>query len=322
MNMAKRLLLILLLMAVLTGVEVGASELGSGAPLRPEVRAIPARGLNNAFALSTNLFSGAAPEGDEGFEALQKLGIKTIITVDGSAPDVEKAHAYGMRYIHLPHGYDGIPRATELELVKAVQTAEGPIYMHCHHGQHRGPAAAAVVCMATKGWSHEQGEAWLRTAGTGTNFQGLYATVRDFKQPSAAELEKAPAHFVEAQKPTGLVDSMVSVDETFDRIKSLRAIPSSSAPDNHLLNEATLLREHFREAQRVGDAKKRGADFVKRLSAAEAIATEFEQALSSSYDPATADRAFKQLSGMCAACHKEFRDPPLSAARHASPLPR
>jgi len=321
-NMAKRLLLIWMSMALLSGVEVGASELGSGAPLRLEVKAIKACGLDNAFALSTNLFSGAAPEGDEGFEALRKLGIKAIITVDGSAPDVERAHKFGMRYVHLPHGYDGIPVATELELIKAAQMVEGPIYLHCHHGKHRGPAAAAVVCMATQGWTHEQADAWLRTAGTGTNYQGLYATVRDFKQPIAEELEKTPANFVEAQKPTGLVDSMVSVDETFDRIKSLRAMPSSPGPDNHLMSEATLLREHFREAQRVGDAQKRGADFVKRLSAAEEVARQFEQALSSSFDPVAADRAFKQLSTLCASCHKDFRDAPLSTKKSASPLLR
>src|SRR5437868_1319905 len=149
--MAKRFYLILLSLAVLY--EVGASDLRSGAPFRPEIKPINAHGIENAYALSRNLFSGSAPEGDEGFDALQKLGIKTIITVDGALPDVERAHAHGMRYIHLPHGYDGIPPQTQLQLIKAVETAGGPIYIHCHHGKHRGPVAAAVVCMAEKNWS-------------------------------------------------------------------------------------------------------------------------------------------------------------------------
>jgi hypothetical protein len=306
--MVKRLYLILLSLAVFY--EVGASDLVSGAPLRPEIKRIQARGLENAFVLSTDLFSGSAPEGDEGFDALTKLGVKTIIAVDGAPPDVERAHARGMRYIHLPHGYDGIPIPTQLELIKAVQTAQGPIYIHCHHGQHRGPAAAAVVCMATQNWTREEAEAWLHVAGTGTNYQGLYATVRNFKKPTRWVLGAVPAMFSEARKPAGIVDSMVSLDETLDRIKSLRSSPGSSGPDNHLLNEATLLREHFREAQRLPDAEKRGPEFLRKLAAAEERATAFEQSLSSSSNAVAADRAFQELANCCVSCHRVYRDQP------------
>jgi protein tyrosine phosphatase (PTP) superfamily phosphohydrolase (DUF442 family) len=315
-NMVKRLLVIFASLAMVFG--LGASELRTDAPLRPEVRRIKEDGLENFYALSTNLFSGGSPEGDDAFVVLEKLGIKTIITVDGAQPDLERAHAHGMRYVHLPHGYDGIPAQTQLELIKAAETVEGPIYIHCHHGTHRGPTAAAVICIAEKNWSAAEAEAWLRTAGTGTNFQGLYATVRSFRKPNAEKLSATPAKFVEAQKASGLVDSMVSIDQTFDRLKTLRAAPVTSAPDNHLLNEATLLREHFREAQRLGDAKKRGGQFMKKLAAAENQASAFEEALGSSTDRVAADRAFNALANSCAACHRTYRDEP----KNPSPLPR
>src|SRR4051812_38380013 len=315
-NMVKRLLLIFTSLAMVYG--VGAPEPGAGAPLRPEVRRIEARGLENFFALATNLFSGGSPNGDEGFATLEKVGIKTIITVDGAQPDLERAHAHGIRYVHLPHGYDGIPAQTQLQLIKAAETVEGPVYIHCHHGQHRGPVAAAVVCMAEKNWSAVEAEAWLRKVGTGTNFQGLYGTVRSFQKPNAAQLEAAPAKFVEAQRASGLVDAMVSIDETFDRMKTLRAAAATGGPDNHLLNEATLLREHFREAQRLAEAKKRGAEFMKQYAAAESQAGAFEDALSSSTDGVSADRAFKALGNSCAACHRTYRDEP----KNSPPLPR
>ena len=111
---------------------------------------------------------------------------------------------------------------------------------------------------------------------------------------------------------------MVSIDETFDRLKSLRTSPVSTGPDNHLLNEATLLREHFREAQRLPDSKKRGAQFMKELTTAETAATAFETALTSSSEPTVVERAFKSLANSCVACHKIHRDPPDAA----SPLPR
>jgi hypothetical protein len=176
--------------------------------------------------------------------------------------------------------------------------------------------------MAEKNWTPVEAEAWLRAAGTGTNYIGLYATVRAFKKPTSAQLQATPANFTEARKPSGLVDSMVSIDETFDRLKSLRAASASAAPDNHLLNEATLLREHFREAQRLGDSKKRGAQFVKELIAAEDQASAFEETLASSTDRASADRAFKVLEISCASCHRAHRDQPSLSGKSELPLPR
>src|SRR5436190_24267033 len=81
---------------------------------------VEAPGLQNVFSIGTNLFSGSSPENNLAFETLQKLGIKTIITVDGAKPDLNRAHEFGMRYIHLPHGYEGISRKTQLQLAKAV----------------------------------------------------------------------------------------------------------------------------------------------------------------------------------------------------------
>jgi protein tyrosine phosphatase (PTP) superfamily phosphohydrolase (DUF442 family) len=306
MNMAKRLLLILLSFAVVCG--SGASESESGAPLRFEVKRLKAEGIENFFALGTNIFSGGTPEGEEGFKALAKLGVKTIISVDGAQPNVERARAHGIRYVHLPHGYNGISRETQLQLVKAAEVLEGPIFIHCHHGQHRGPAAAAVVCMGQKGWSAAEGEAWLKAAGTGTNYVGLFETVRKFRRPSAEEIAKTPATFSEARKVSGLVDSMVAIDEAFERLKTLRAAADTPCPDNHLLSEATLLREGLREAGRLPDSKGRGNEFLKLLVEAENFAASFEQSVTSSTERAAIDRAFKGVEKSCAGCHRAHRD--------------
>src|SRR5262249_601182 len=59
-------------------------------------------GLHNVFRLTERLYSGSSPEGEEGFLSLQRLGIKTIISVDGARPEVERARKLGLRYVHLP----------------------------------------------------------------------------------------------------------------------------------------------------------------------------------------------------------------------------
>ena len=57
----------------------------------------------------------------------------------------------------------------------------GPLFVHCHHGLHRGPTAAALICEGLRGWSPEQAEKWMTVAGTATNYSGLYRTVREFQ---------------------------------------------------------------------------------------------------------------------------------------------
>src|SRR5213595_1189675 len=71
--------------------------------------------IHNFFHLSKRIMSGAQPDSDQDFAALAAAGVKVILAVDGSQPDVEGAHRHGMRYVHLPIGYDGIDESTTLK---------------------------------------------------------------------------------------------------------------------------------------------------------------------------------------------------------------
>src|SRR5688572_6273410 len=78
-------------------------------------------GLENVWHLSEKLYSGSTPSGEQGFRSLAVLGIKTIISVDGSSPNVTVAERLGMRYIHLPVTYGGISRDRIMQVAKAIQ---------------------------------------------------------------------------------------------------------------------------------------------------------------------------------------------------------
>src|SRR5262245_48277837 len=119
-----------------------------GSSVAAEPRKLAALHLPCAIEIHPQVISGGLPEGEAAFQDLAALGIKTIISVDGATPDVATAKKHGLRYVHLPHGYDGISAARAAELAKAVRDLPGPIYIHCHHGKHRSPAAAAVACVA------------------------------------------------------------------------------------------------------------------------------------------------------------------------------
>src|SRR5262245_27751574 len=116
-------------------------------------------GIHNAVAFHPGFVSGSAPDGDAGFDTLRAMGVKTIISVDGAQPEVAQAQARGIRYIHLPIGYNGFDEQRRLQLVRATRDAmkDGPVYIHCHHGKHRSAGAAATIA-ASLGWeSPEQG---------------------------------------------------------------------------------------------------------------------------------------------------------------------
>ena len=102
-------------------------------------RRLACESLPNAYVVHSQVISGGVPDGNAGFKQLRRLGVQTVISVDGARPDLARAKSHGLQYVHLPHGYDGISDARRLALAKAVLGLPGPVYIHCHHGKHRSP---------------------------------------------------------------------------------------------------------------------------------------------------------------------------------------
>ena len=277
------------------------------------IHPLKAAGLDNFYQLSSRFYSGAAPDGEAAFAELKARGIKTIITVDGAKPDVETAARYGLRYVHLPIGYDGVPTNQAIRLVKAAETLPGPIYIHCHHGMHRGPAGAAVICMAIEGWTAAQADDWLKLAGTSTNYMGLYRSVENFRPPSAEALQKVSDDFPEKSRVSPLADVMIQIDQRLDNLKLIKKAAYQSppsSPDLEPKNEALLLNELFKELLRSPSIQSRSADFRARLTDAEQASEAFHQILGASpLLPDKADAGFRKLNDACSACHRTYRDP-------------
>ncbi len=296
------------ILILLTALLLAATEAVS----RTNVIAKPVeiQGIHNAFRVTDRVYSGSQPEGDAAFEALAKLGVKTIISVDGSKPDVETAHKHGLHYIHLPIGYDGVPTNRVVELAKGATNNAGAVFVHCHHGLHRGPAAVAVICEANDGWSPELAEAWLHQAGTAADYPGLYLSAREFKAPTPAQLA-AVKELPEVSRTSSLVETMVAIDEHFDWLKQSQKAGWKTPPgraDISPAHEATMLREQFREMARTPDTASRPEDFRATLADAERSAETLRGLLSQRGDNVALDAALKNATQSCAACHKRYRN--------------
>lgn len=274
-------------------------------------------GIENFWALSQRIHSGSAPRGDAAFEALAKLGIRTVISVDGAEPDVETAARHGIRTVHMPMGYSGISQEDAWRLVKAAGSGSEGVYVHCHKGRHRGPAAAALVCMALEGWPATFAERWMHIAGTSEVYAGLYNSVKTFQVPSAQDLENIPEGSGGTVEVSPLVECMVRIENRFETLRGFAAndyLSLETQPGRAARNESVLLWELFREARRTGLGGELGPDYQERLASAEAAAQFLHEQLgrlerdASGLPLATVNAALESMARECAGCHRVHRD--------------
>ncbi len=259
----------------------------------------PITGVENLRQVTPELLSGSQPEGEAAFQELARRGVKVIISVDGAAPNIEAAHHAGLRYVHIPVGYDGIQPQARADLVEAIKSAGGPVYLHCHHGKHRGPAAAAYCGMATGKLSAAQALDVLKAAGTKADYTGLWDAVRKFERP---QVPAGP--LVESAKVEPLTTAMVRIDHHWAGID--RQVQAGKVDDgNEFAHEALLLAEEFRELPRTSSSKDEA--FIARMKTTITAADELHQSAEKN-DLAQIKTASAKLLQSCTDCHASHRD--------------
>ncbi|HND52600.1 MAG TPA: hypothetical protein PLV92_09395 [Pirellulaceae bacterium] len=283
---------------------------------------LTAPGLHNVFRLGERIVSGSGPESPEAFASLAKLGVKAIVSVDGAAPDVAEAKKHGLVYYHVPIGYAGIAREQQLQIARALHDTRGLVYIHCHHGKHRGPAAAAIGQMCVDPTiAPKRLLEYLKQAGTDPKYAGLYQVVEKFERPSE-EAVRATAAPPEKAKVADLTPTMAELGDRFERLKKSPLLSdagrakSDRAARAELARQAVLVEEAFQEIARTPDSAARPEEYRKLLSTAESAAKELAAtwgAADVERQPDEAiktkiDRAWKRLGDSCVDCHAAYRD--------------
>jgi protein tyrosine phosphatase (PTP) superfamily phosphohydrolase (DUF442 family) len=264
-------------------------------------------GLHNVFQVSAQVYSGSEPHGGEAFDSLVALGVKTIVSVDGAQPQVALARERGLRYVHIPIGYDGIPEQARLALARVMRESDGPVYIHCHHGKHRGPAAAAVACRAAGQLDAATAEGLLVLAGTSRDYSGLYRDVREFVAPQA---DQPLPELVEVATVESWVSGMADLGRHFDDLKLCREArwqTPTAHPDLVPRGVARLVQEGLHEMGRTADLSAYPGEFRSLLQASDETADRLCQALAGA-DQEAVEREFAQLEKSCRQCHAQWRD--------------
>jgi hypothetical protein len=274
-------------------------------------------GLHNVYRLSDDIVSGAEPEGLEAFESLRDLGIKTVLSVDGKSPEHELAAEYGLRYVHVPIRYDGMTDEELLKIVKTFRELEGPFYVHCYHGKHRGPAAAAVGRLAHDGAPRGQALAEMRQwCGTSKKYEGLYQVTAARELPSWAETEAFEFDFAPAHRFDGLRGAMVDMTRSFDTIEDLmmrdwRINPDH--PDASALNEAAKLLNGLEQSIEFSASAADSEEFNALLEASRDETRRLIEYLEAvrQGDPdagAMAAQRVDAIGSLCSRCHASYRN--------------
>lgn len=276
-------------------------------------------GLHNVFALSASIISGSEPHGRAALEQIADWGVRTVLSVDGKVPDAETAEELGMRYVHIPIQYNGIDEDELLRISKTFRELEGPFYVHCFHGRHRGPAAAAIGRVVLDGLSREQAIAEMRQwCATASKYEGLYSTVATAELPSDVATAALDYDFPTAHQFDGMRGVMIEMVRKWDLVKSSESRdwePDPEHPDVVPMQEAVQLHQLYESFAALDEAAAWQDDFRAHLELGRAGAEDLMRALSSIEEDGRSEErvqeafdAFDRIAESCASCHATYRN--------------
>jgi len=279
-------------------------------------------GLHHVYRLSEQIISGAEPQGEAAFAQLEAMGVRTVLSVDGKIPNRELAATHGLRYVHLPIQYSGITGDELMKLSKTFRELEGPFYVHCFHGKHRGPAAAAIGRVVRDGAPRDQAIAEMRQwCSTSSKYEGLYKVVATAQMPSPESTNALEYDFSPAHTFTGVRGGMIGIARKWDLVKEARERnwqDDPQHPDVSALQEATQLHQIYADLCRLDELNEKPSDFRDWMHQGRDASARLVRALSDCNQQPEAEgvaswhaealAASKLIGDSCSSCHAEYRN--------------
>ena len=274
-------------------------------------------GLHNVYRLSNTIVSGGEPENEAALRAIAEMGVRTVLSVDGKVPDHELAARHGLEYVHVPIRYNGLTHNEVMAIAKTFREREGPFYVHCFHGQHRGPAAAGLGRIILDRAPRERAAAEMRQyCGTSEKYEGLYTAVLRGELPDARATRAYVFDFPAAHVVAGVRHGMIELTRSWDTIEALSDRDwevDPDHPDANARNEAEKVLEIFEQSIDLDETHAKREDFRQLLIECAAEADKLLGALKSyeAGDTAAGERAHDlvvSIGGKCSECHSNYRN--------------
>lgn len=282
----------------------------AGIALTPGAAPKDLPGLEHVAELSPGVISGGEPQGEVGYASLAALGVKTVVSVDAVPPPADIAAKAGIRVVHLPIGYDGVPEHTRVAMAKVLTELDGPVYVHCHHGKHRGPAALVAGAVCTGAIDTQRALEFMALTGVSKNYDGLWSDVGSTVPMDAATLYVTEIDLPARADVGGYAGAMSLISRANDRLKlvidngwEIPADHPDLAPSSDLGLIHSLLRSLRDDAESLSYGARHAEILEQSIAASEAAESAYTRG-----DLAAAAGAFKDLGASCKACHVVYRD--------------
>ncbi|SEJ47233.1 Tyrosine phosphatase family protein [Azotobacter beijerinckii] len=129
--------------------------------------AMPVDKSFNLYEMSPTLFRSALPDRDN-LELLQKLNTHTVISFIKNDDKAWLGNA-PIRLVSLPMHADRVSDDDVLHALRLIRKAEtqGPVLIHCKHGNNRTGLMSAMYRIVIQGWSKEEALDEMQHGGFG-----------------------------------------------------------------------------------------------------------------------------------------------------------
>lgn len=156
--------------------------------------------IKNFGEMDEHFYRGAQP-GQNDYQSLAALGVKTIVDLRDDPESYEKpsAEAAGIKYVNIPMSDTKYPSPDSIDaFLKLINDpATGPIYVHCAGGRHRTGVIGAVYRFNKYGWNYDQVYAEMKKYDFYTRWG--HGAMKDFVVDYSEKMKTAPAAIANAQ---------------------------------------------------------------------------------------------------------------------------
>lgn len=118
-------------------------------------------GTKNCYKLSPELYRSGQPD-DDGFKALEKLGIKSVLNLREYHSDKDEAEDTSLHLYRIRLAAGKVTAEELMQCLLVIDKAPKPILVHCWHGSDRTGIVCAAYRIAVQGWSPEKAREELR----------------------------------------------------------------------------------------------------------------------------------------------------------------
>ncbi len=128
---------------------------------------VPETGVKNLNRVTPQLLRSAQPYA-AGMREIEKLGVRTVITLRDLHDDKDEAHGTKLRLRRVKMDTWHIEDEDIVRVLAMLRRkADGPFLVHCQHGADRTGVVCAMLRIVEQGWSREDAIREMKDGGFG-----------------------------------------------------------------------------------------------------------------------------------------------------------